>query len=311
MLFRSRLAPVALLALGITAIAWSTASAQAPAANRKVDEEAIRKAEAKYIEAAKQNDTKAMSAAWTAEGDYINAAGVRTKARDLIGQAVPSPDAASLLNDVKIKSSTLRLVTPEVAIEDGVTDTGADGFAGDAVRFTAVWVKQNGRWLLDSLRESPAPAIDLAAPAEVRNDLSELAFLAGDWTGSLGVSTYEFSAKFSEDKTVLVREFEVRNGERLTTDGTQYITLDRETGEISSKSVDSAGTRASCVWTRDADGTWHGDSVAETSDGRQLESSNYYIPNPDGTWTWSVVDAKVEGQSIPDSTIRFKRRPTP
>lgn len=276
-------------------------AAQAPLANRRADEDAIRRAESQYIEAAKKNDIRALTAAWTADGDYIDAAGVKTKARDLIGKRSTSADAAEMLDDVKIKSSTLRLITPEVAIEDGVSETDD----GAAVRFTAVWVKQGGNWLLDSLREyagTPAAATD----ATPRSDLSDLSFLAGNWIGKIGVSTYEFKARFRDDKTVLVREFKVSDGEKLTSEGTQYVSLDPVTGEVTSQSVDSNGTRASCVWVRDADGTWHGDSDAELGDGRVVRSSNYYIPNPDGTWTWSVLDATVEGQSVPDLTIKFK-----
>ena len=146
------------------------AAAQRAAANHKADEDAIRNAAAQYIEAAKRGDAAALAAAWTADGDYIDIAGNHAKARDFIAKSGCQPSdegrhgredqrRSSAPREITIHSSSLRFITPNVAIEDGISEVRTSGGEEPSPdRYTAVWVKQGDKWLLDSLREAPRRA---------------------------------------------------------------------------------------------------------------------------------------------------------
>ena len=68
------------------------------------------------------------------------------------------------------------MITPEVALEDGICELTPEGqkpiFRG---HYSAVWIKQQGAWLLSSLRESLAP------PPPQTNRLAALEWLVGEW----------------------------------------------------------------------------------------------------------------------------------
>ncbi len=159
-----------ILALRWQAIAGEDRSAMA------AEEAAIRQASANYVEARKQGNAEALAAFWTAEGVYRDVDGRECNARDLISEGlrvktVRQPPAREKLES----TSTIRFITTDVAVEEGVirsTDArDAESIDGG---FTATWVKKDRRWLLDSVREWPAPA---NVPD---NRLDALAWMIGD-----------------------------------------------------------------------------------------------------------------------------------
>lgn len=304
---RQTLVPVALVVWGLLPL--GLAAGQAPTANRKADQDAIRKVAEQYAEAAGKGDTGALAAIWTADGDYIDAAGTRVNAREAIQQAATDGDVALAPRQFAIRQINLRFITADVAIEDGVAEVRSEGEADAAPsRYTAIWVRQDGNWLLDSLREAPEP---VAAVAASERNLADLEFLVGEWKAKLGPASYEFSNEFVDNRQVLRRRYTIREGDRVLIEGTQYVTVDPETGEIVSHASDSNGTTTDGVWSRDEDGSWTVAYEGRRSDGAVAESTHIYLPQKDQAWTWTILDSTVDGEAMPDVTLRFTRKAAP
>ena len=114
----------------------------------------IRKAGADYLKAIQEGNRAAVIAAWTADGDYVDASGRAVKVRELI-QGEFRDERPGRAGERQTKTDQIRLLTPDVAVEDGTSEIRATpGELPVRTRHTAVWVKQDGRWLLSCLRES-------------------------------------------------------------------------------------------------------------------------------------------------------------
>jgi uncharacterized protein (TIGR02246 family) len=303
---------VPMLAFFSLGIAWNDGCADEQAANRNPDEVAIRKTAAQYMEALKRGDAPALVAAWTADGDYVDSNGSVFKAHDLIKKQFPAGSVAREREprEIAIPLSTIRFITGDVAIEDGVSQVRSAGDEGARVgRYTVVWKKRGGRWLVDSVREAsvpPANAANAPSPADAR--LTDLAWLIGDWTGRSSKMAYEISASFLEGERVLELKSTVLVDNRRVLVGTEYITRETATGAIKSCAIDSAGGHGEGRWTVD-ENIWTVDTMGALADGKMLESTNVYTPHDDGTVTWSVLDVKVDGQEVPDVSVKFSRKP--
>jgi len=295
--------------VGVLCLApWET-QAQDSSGAKTAEEAAVRKAGAQYLDALRRGDAAALTAAWTPDGDYINAQGTVYKAADLIKKqfsgAAKGPKPAATDNAPAQPASTIRFVTPDVAIEDGASAGSADSVAG---RYTVVWRKRGGKWLIDSVREtSLPPAANDAAPSPAAANLSELDWLVGDWTGQADKTTYDISARFLDDQRVLEVRFTMRADQRVMLVGTEYVTRDAASGEILSCSINSAGGHGEGVWNLD-DGLWTVDIEGATADGEPLESTVVFSPHDDGTLTWSVVGTTVDGQAVPDVSVKLSRK---
>ena len=92
---------------------------------------AIRLAAANYVKASTPARSMRSPAAWTADGDYIDAAGHSFKARDLIAR-VSAKEATGGHVNRHITVEGIRLRAPDVAIEDGRIEHPAAGEAAQA-----------------------------------------------------------------------------------------------------------------------------------------------------------------------------------
>ena len=124
----------------------------------------------------------------------------------------------------------IRLITPEVAVEDGhMLHAAAPGEHPQRSRYTAVWVKQGSRWLLDSLREAVTPQ-----PASNAR-LAELKWLLGDFAGrSLEGLRMIVTGTMSSDGNFLLREFYVTLPDGTRRRSSQRIGWDPLTGGLKS-----------------------------------------------------------------------------
>src|SRR5215471_6619459 len=232
------------------------------------DEAAIRQAGQDYFAAADRADSKALADMWTAEGVYTDESGQTTKARDLFAKnasAAPAIRPAMRLSDVAI-----RFVTDDVAMEDGdCEDANSDGSPTIKGHYTSLWVRQNGKWKLDSLRETrsaPAPA---AAPS-----LESLDIFAGQWSGQHEQSTIRVNAKWDANKKFLHREFTIAAG-KSTTGGAQEIGWDPLTGHIKSWSFFEDGSYGTGLWSLEGH-VWMVLSTRVYPDGKVANSTQVY-----------------------------------
>src|SRR5204863_7533534 len=110
---------------------------------------AIRQAAQQYMAAVSRGDAEVAMAFWTPQGDLIDTQGRSTKGRDLVRAIQPSQ--AQSASGLTLTIDSLRLITPEVVIEDGRTQRQSAAGNSTLVRHSAIWVRQGGKWLLDSV----------------------------------------------------------------------------------------------------------------------------------------------------------------
>jgi uncharacterized protein (TIGR02246 family) len=275
----------------------STGCAQNDAASQ-ADEAAIRAAAKKYLMAKQQGDTATMSAIWTPNGDYIDATGQVHKAQDLFSDASEASSADSA--ELSLPKSSLRFITPDVAIEDGTNSQIIEDGGSVTGRFTAVWTKRDGRWLLDSLRDIGATSTAVDAR------LLPLEWLIGVRSAAIENAVILESAEWSDDGNFIERKFLVRSAKGEQAGGTQWIGWDPLREQITSWTVDGQGGSGEGVW-QPTGGSWTVESTEVSADGCKAQTSCVYTPGDDGGYVWESKRVSVDGKNVPASRIEFKR----
>ena len=141
-----------------------------------MEEAALKKNAEAFVAAFDKGDAKAVAAFWTADGDYVDETGRHMKGREEIEKAFAEFFSENKGLKVQIHTESLHFVTPDVAVEDGITSVSEpDGGPPSRARYTVVHVKKDGEWRLSSVRDTPY------APPSNYEHLKELEWAIGDW----------------------------------------------------------------------------------------------------------------------------------
>ena len=264
--------------------------------------ESVRQAAAAYLKALEDGNRDALLAAWTPDGTYVDAAGRSYQARPLI----ESEFTAGLARPRRIGSITdesVRLVTPDVAILDGTTlHAGAPGEPSPKSRYTTVWVKRDGRWLLDSVRESVVPL----PPRNSR--LAELRWLQGVFAGITDDGSHVVvTAVLSNDGNYLLREFAIKNPDETLHSVSQRIGWDALADGFRSWTFDSDGGYTEGTWKRQAD-SWIVHNSGVTAEGRRSSAMGLYTSINEQGFLQEIVGALLDNQPQPDVKVKMVRQ---
>jgi uncharacterized protein (TIGR02246 family) len=290
----------------LVAISASHALAADTASGDKESEKeiaAIRAAANAYVSALEQGKAETLAAAWTPDGNFVDAAGHSFKARDMIATEFRKGVGAKH-SDLQVTIDGIRLITPEVGVEDGhFQHAAAPGEHPQRSRYTAVWVKQGSRWLLDSLREAVAPQPPLNAR------LAELKWLLGDFAGrSLEGLRMIITSTMSSDGNFVLREFYVTMPDGTKRRSSQRIGWDPLTGGLKSWTFHSDGGYSEGVWKRQGD-VWIVNNSGVSVDGKRTSHTTIYSKISDDGMIVSSVGVMVEDKSEPDIKLQLKRVP--
>jgi hypothetical protein len=171
-------------------------------------------------------------------------------------------------------------------------------------RFTAVWVKRNGRWLLSSLRES---VTSVSSSTSAR--LEPLAWLVGEWIGTSEDAVILLSSQWSGDGNYILREFLIRRDGHEDIGASQRIGWDASAGEIKSWTFDSQGGSGEDRWRREGD-RWIVESTEVTAEGKEAKTVAVYVPGGDGQFRSelaSALDNPGDQAAMPPLRIEFRR----
>jgi uncharacterized protein (TIGR02246 family) len=270
--------------------------------NPEAETALLKKAES-FVAAFHKGDAKAVAAHWTADGDYTSQTGKIMKGRDAIEKAFTALFADNKGLKLRIDSLSLRFVTPDVAIEDGVTSVlPAEGAPPSRARYTIVHVKRDGEWYLSSVRDAPF------APPGNREHLQELEWLVGEWAESGGkAETARITYQWGENQNFLIGEFTTTQKQFAIGGGTQRIGWDAGNKQIRSWTFEDDGGFGGGMWAREGN-QWTIKSSATLNDGKKLTATGILRRVDGNTMTLEFRDRTVDGQPTEAAkTVTLKR----
>ncbi|HEX5445912.1 MAG TPA: nuclear transport factor 2 family protein [Pirellulales bacterium] len=273
-------------------------------AERARDEQAVRAAAKQYIEALARGDANTLTALWLPDGDVIDEHGRSTPARVVIEQGAKArqaakTDSAAAEPAVKLNGSTIRFLTPDVALEDGTVEVALNGRPPRHGRFTAIWVRGGGQWRLATLREA-------RVGGDAASDLAALDAMVGRWTGQAGPAKFDLVVQWNETHTFLERKLTVTQEGHVVLDATQRIAIDPLDGRIRSWMHDSRGGHSESIWIREGD-AWFVQGTGVTPDGRRSVSTNTYTFAGPDTLQWKSTGGYSGREKMSDFEIKLER----
>jgi uncharacterized protein (TIGR02246 family) len=290
-----------LAAGGLVAVGRLPAHAEDRKAEEKEQPAKGRRAE--FIAAFNRRDARAAASFWTPDATYVDQVGNEYKGRTAIEQLYEKVFAARPGAKLTIHVTSFKQVSPDVVLEEGMTEvTPSEGGLGTTARFSAVLVKKDGDWYLESVHDS------VAHPPSNAGHLEGLEWLIGEWAGEAekgesATATYDWA----ENQNFIVSSFATTLDGVPVVGGTQWIGWDAVEKQVRSWSFYSRGGFGEAAWTKDGN-KWSIKTSARTADGKKVSATNIVTKTDDDHMTWQVTKLTVNGESLPDAhPVKMKR----
>jgi uncharacterized protein (TIGR02246 family) len=260
--------PARAASVSVAALSRSASVASSPAVSE------IRGMMRDYLRAFNRHDPAALAAHWTGAGESVDLdSGEVTAGREAVRAVFSALFDQDEQTTIDIDVHSVRPVRDDVAVVDGVTLIAFTDGSPAASRFSAVVVKEDGRWMLESVRETAQPAATVVAAGK---PLDALEWLVGAWE-DIGEGVLASTQCFwSAGRGFLIRSHAIRGdaaasdrpmagdtripgllpaGDQRPRELTEIIGWDPDRRAIRSWIFSSSGRFAEGTWTRDGD-TW-------------------------------------------------------
>ena len=258
----------------------------AVAANVSTD---IQNTFANYLDAFNRHDAIALAAHWVKDGENLDL--------DTGNRIVGQPAVEHLFDQLFARDETARIgfqldsirpIRDDVVVVDGLSRMSLTDQEPRRSRFSAVLVRHEDRWLMESVRESAA-----SAEPTIRDRLQQLNWLRGFWEDISDGLTVSLQCEWNEEETFLIRrhlitkelgqrgaeerlamgipallpteEASKKEADRLSI--TEYIGWDPGHGKICSWLFCSDGRTAHFAWQRNGN-AWLLQSLSDTSNNK-------------------------------------------
>jgi uncharacterized protein (TIGR02246 family) len=258
----------------------------------------------KYVAAYSAGTIDAVMSHWAEEADFVDIRGRFHEGRDLIAALFRRGFANNPGRTLVLKSAARKFLTPEVAMDDGILElTDANG-EKDSGRYTVVWTKVKGKWLIRSARDIPLEAEEAPA-AEQTPPLEELAWLVGKFEAKSEKHQITLDCDWQLDKSFLVQTFQVKSADddfKVVT----YIAFDPAEGRFRSWFFDSRGGFGGGTWAK-RDKTYKANIVSVLPDGQIGSALMTWEAADANTLVWQALEREVGGESLPDASQKFIR----
>ena len=171
---------------------------------------------AEFARAFNAGDVKAVAGLFSSDARLVMLNGRAVSGRTEIEQLFASSFEAYPGQKIEIKTESLRLLGADAAIEEGtatITSARAAGDSrgsGETNRYTVAYIKRDGRWLQDSVRDYPLA--ESAAEPTAHERLQELEWLVGDWVDESDEAEVHTTCRWSENQSFLLRRFRSGSG---------------------------------------------------------------------------------------------------
>lgn len=256
---------------------------------------ALRQESQAFVDAFNRADAEGVAGLWAEQGEYTDETGRALKGRAAIAKEYREFFAKNSGAKIRLAIDSLKLLSPTAAIEDGraIIET-ATGGAASASKYLAVHVKDNGRWLMSTVRDTPDIAPGGAQP------LADLEWLIGSWGAEEHGARLESVCRWVAGKSFIERTYVTTLPGGATQSGVQIIGWSPQEGQVQSWSFTSDGGHAVGNW-RPQERGWMAEMRGVTGDGRPTAAVNRLIKLDNNAYAWQSVQRSVGGQPLADT----------
>jgi uncharacterized protein (TIGR02246 family) len=286
----------ALLAGGVLAAVYAAQDKPAqPAAEPTPDEAAVRATAQALVKAFAAGDAKAVAAFWTEQGEYVDADGPPVRGRASLEKAYTDFFAKRQPITIEGKTDSVRFLGKDTAVEEGTFTVRAKDAPADTSRYSTLYVRQDGKWLIALLKEW--------SDEDATADLQDLAWLVGTWEADGPDTKARTTYDWVDGKAFLRCRYTVTlKKDNTTSTGTQIIGVDPATSQIRSWTFDSAGGIGEGDWSWDGE-KWSIDSTGTLPDGTTTTALNFLTRSGDNAFSWRSVRRTSDGDPQPDIPV--------
>jgi uncharacterized protein (TIGR02246 family) len=266
------------------------------------DKEAIGKIVDSFADTFNKGDVKELTAYWAPNAEYLNSAGIRVSGRDEIGKLLEKFFAENKDVKVRVDSESLRFVSPDVAMEDGVRETFVPDGVPNRVRYTNIYVKKDGHWLLSSVRDTAY------TPPSNYEQLRALEWATGEWASDNPKGEVErISLAFTETRNFIIGSFSTTIKDVSVGSLEVRIGWDPKNKQLRSWSFDDTGAFGEGTWTKEGD-DWIIKSSLLLQDGKQTTATLVIKQVDANTMSLQIKDHTLDGNALPGSKeVKLKR----
>jgi uncharacterized protein (TIGR02246 family) len=290
------LLPGVMLTVALNATRAADSTSAASKSGDVADVAAIRAMADSYVAAYNRGDAKAVANCWSEKGQWIGPDGKPVEGRAAIQKELEVMFALAKGLHLEILDFSVRFVTPDVAVEEGKVRVTRPGEEPSDSTYIAIDHKQNGKWLLDTVRETDEPAAGEEAVGP-DSPLKELGWLVGEWGNSDSKSgvTASTTVSWTKNKKFLNYSFKISVPGEEDLEGTQVIGWDPAAGTIRSWMFDCDGGIGEGTWTK-KDNHWIVKFKQILPDGGKASATNIYTIEDNNTITWQSIGREIDGQ---------------
>jgi uncharacterized protein (TIGR02246 family) len=252
---------------------------------RKADRAEIQAQAERFLKAFESGDAERVASFWTADGELIGDDGTY-RGRAAIEKAYRELFGTKEKRKAEIERESLRFPSHDTAIEEGRFKVRVDRAEPTASRYSILYVREGGQWLMAVVREWPAEPVSL----------HDLDWLIGSWVAKRDDAEVQTTYEWMWDRSYIRAEFTIRQKDR-TLRGFQMIGLDPASKELRTWTFESEGGFGEATWTRDGK-KWVMESAGRLTDGSTLAATIILTPLDQDSFTWQAVKRSLDGEEV-------------
>ena len=286
----------------VVVIGLATSAGAKDGASPSPDQLAIEQSAEKFVAAFNKHVLADLAALFAEDAEYLPRGEDPVEGREEIQELFAASFEANPKLQISLSLEAIRLVTSDVAIEEGVTVSFADGETPTTrSRYSVVHVKQKGGWRMKLVRELEEEPLSPYA------GLRELEWMIGEWVDEGADSVVSTSCRWDEKKRFLLRSFEVKTRGDVVLKGEQRIGWDAVSKQIRSWTFDDDGGFVEGHWTQ-VDDRWVIKSAGFRPDGQPVSMTQIVTALDHNRLEWKMESRLLGEEPLPPLTVILARR---
>lgn len=254
----------------------------------EADTAAIDALTGRFLKAFESGDAEGVASCWTAEGELIGDDGNVYRGRAAIEKAYRELFGTKEKRRAEVQRESLHFPSQDTAIEEGYFKVRVGKEEPPSSRYSILYAREAGKWLMAVVREWPAEAVSL----------HDLDWLIGSWVARHDDVEVHTTYEWMWDKSFIRSQFTIREKDK-TLSGFQMIGVEPASKELRTWTFESEGGFGEATWSRDGK-RWVMDSAGRLTDGSTMAATNILTPVDQDSFTWQSVKRTIDGEEADD-----------